>query len=137
MFEPIIETKTSTAYFQHSILYVILKPGSVISSEEAHAQLEAWRKISNEIKGDSAYGLCIDLTGIRSITKEARMVYSNGKDLNNVGIALLITSPYDAVVANFFIRLNRPGKSIKLFFSRNKSEGWLRKKLKNWNSLVA
>jgi len=137
MMESLLESSISTAYFQHSILYVILKPGCVIGLQEAEAQMEAWREMSNEIKNENAYGLCIDLTGIKSITKEARLVYAKGRGLNNVGVALLITSPYVATVANLSLRLRGSEKSIRIFFSRNKAENWLRKRLKNQDFLVA
>lgn len=75
-------------------------------------------------KGKS-YALLIDMTGIKSVTAEAR------KYMATVGItwvkagALITGSPLSRTVGNIFLAIEKPSVPTKLFTDEQKARQWL------------
>ena len=106
----------------------------VISSTEEHTitfakdNSEAVKKLSSEAERP----LFVDIRKCKSITHEARVQYARGdgdeKRLNACGI--LISSPVNRVIGNFFLRINKPVYPTKLFNSENEAIQWLKRYVK-------
>jgi len=75
-------------------------------------------------KGKS-FPLLVDMTGIKSTTREARQYMASiGATLVTAG-ALITGSPVSRTIGNIFLKIDRPPVPVKLFTSKEKAREWL------------
>ena len=75
-------------------------------------------------------GLLVDNRNLSSIERSARKVFA--AEMNNqytVAVAMLIKSPLNKIIVNFFIRLNNLSKPTKIFNSEMEALNWLKNHL--------
>ena len=77
----------------------------------------------NEICQGTPHPMLVDMATTKSVTREARSVFSIPCDANR--IALLGSSPVDSVIANFFLGLHTPPCPTRFFTSRSEALAWL------------
>lgn len=70
--------------------------------------------------------LLSDIRKMKSITREARIVFDNVTDRFSA-LALLAGSPATQLMANFFIGLRRPKVPTQMFTDEEKALTWLRR----------
>ncbi len=94
---------------------------------DAKENMEYNRKIAAGIPRP----LLVDMTGVRSISKEAREEYVKEQEEPFVtAVALLTKSSVSRMVGNFFIGLNHTHVPAKLFTDPDKAREWLLQYLK-------
>lgn len=124
-----IDTRTGRAWIDgDNIIRVKVHPDAVVGLEDAEEHIEVGRMLA---AGREYTLLLLDISGIRSITREARVHYSRqdqtpGRAVVNRAIAILVSSPLTRVIANFFVGLNRPRTPLRLFTSEERAVAWLR-----------
>jgi hypothetical protein len=94
-------------------------PGVRIDAElaaEAMAVVDA-------LNGDRERPLLVDMTGIATVTREARMVFT--RECTASRLALLGRSAVDRVIANFVVGLNTPAMPVRFFTSEPAATAWL------------
>lgn len=70
--------------------------------------------------------LIVDIRGIRSLSREARLELQGPRNMSNlIGGALLSDSGISRVVGNFFVGLNQGAVPIRLFASEDEARTWL------------
>jgi hypothetical protein len=75
-----------------------------------------------------AYPFFADVTKVKSIDREARNEFSKGEGIRHMtACALLVNSPVNQVMGNFFMLVNKPGIPTKLFTSSKEALEWLDK----------
>lgn len=77
----------------------------------------------NEVADSAEYPLLVDMAGTRSVTRQARAVFSIPCAASR--IALLGASPVDRVLANFFLSVHIPPCPTRFFTSRPEAMAWL------------
>ncbi|CAN5762381.1 hypothetical protein BH11BAC7_BH11BAC7_19970 [soil metagenome] len=98
--------------------------GSEINLE--HAKKNTTDVIS--VSGGSNYPILVDLREIKSISKEARDHFSmRGRKPHVTAIAMLVASPLSRIIGNFFLGLNRPTVSTRLFTSETEGISWMKR----------
>ena len=119
----ILKTNTAIAWYLDSTLFVECLPDAVITLEDAVEHIER----SSEIIEERDFVQLIDMRRLKSITREARVLYSRkNSNLNCKAVALLVSSPLSRVIANFFLGMNKPDRPIKLFTNKEKAITWLK-----------
>lgn len=74
------------------------------------------------------FPLLIDARGIRSMTREARNLFSlKGRSSGAKAFAIVIDSSISKVVGNFFMGLNKPEVPARLFTDEAEALKWLKK----------
>jgi hypothetical protein len=108
------------------ILHADGKPQSVITLEEAETVVRHIRAAANGIRRP----ILVDLTGLKSISREAR-AYFAGPETAEVesAAALIVTSPMSKAIGNFFMGLNKGLMPTRLFTSPVLALEWLRQYL--------
>jgi hypothetical protein len=103
------------------ILYLKYKK-DIFDLECAKDVVENRLKISNGV----AYPLFVDISKVKTTTKEAR-IYSSKGDAEKLvtATALWGTSELTKVMANFFLTINRPLVPVKFFTDQEKAIQWL------------
>lgn len=87
--------------------------------------------IVSKIANDKQYPTIIDTRQSKGITREAREYAAGEEPLKFcTALAILIGSPLNRMVGNFFLRINKPSYPTKLFTSETKALKWLRGYLK-------
>ena len=118
-----IETRVFlTILEQQGFIRTKVKEGSEITLKDAQENTQAVLDIS----GGSNYPIMVDLTQIRSISKEARDHFSmRGRKPNVLAIAMVVNKPVSVIIGNFFLGLNKPAVPTKLFTDEKVAEKWV------------
>ena len=71
--------------------------------------------------------MIIDGSGVKDMTKEARMILSSERaNRYTVALAIIIRSPVNRVLANFFLRFQQPPYPLRLFKNIEDAQEWLK-----------
>ena len=98
---------------------------TLVSVEDAWAHLEAGKKI-NETRGLKRSPLLVDLSNIKSLSREVRLIFSGEATMKVcIAAALLIKSSMSRIIGNFFLGLNKSIYPVKLFSSEEEALKWL------------
>jgi hypothetical protein len=103
-----------------AIMRVTLPAGAHIS----HAQAVATAIKIRTLAGEKRWPLLMDVTGVASVDRETRTVYSASTTIS--AYALLGATPVDQVLAHFFLGTESPGHPAAFFVSEADAMEWLR-----------
>jgi len=125
MEKTIPKTETSIAHFyiEDDILFMRSKKDADINLETTIESIEARKKL----QGDKKMLMLVDTRGVWQITSESR-AYSTRKEVEDLTIAMALlpgSNITTILVANFFIKFNKPSVPTKLFKSEKKAIKWL------------
>lgn len=126
--QEVFETRTGKIWkMDNYILIFEGKPGANIVLEDSIEHMVITSKITKSKK----WVMLVDMRQINSVSKEARVYYSNQNVAEGrMAIALLTDSYFSKILANFFIAYSKPDYPIKLFTSKEKGIAWLKEHLK-------
>ncbi len=119
-----IETRTTIQSIREDgIVHVLLKENADLALEDAKENHRATEKLI----GDSQHVILVDSRPARSITREARVYFSDPEvRKNTLAQAIVIDSGVSRVMGNFFIGLNKPVFPVKLFNTEEEAVPWLK-----------
>ena len=105
------------------ILISAYKESSNIEIEDAIMVRDA----TLELTGGKKCVALVDLTNVRTISKEARYYFS-GTEFAQVFIAAasFVSTPVSKIIGNFFLGMNKPAMPVRLFNSRDEAIAWLK-----------
>lgn len=83
-----------------------------------------------EFMNGQAYPSFFDIQKVESSTKEARDYMANEGNELIVASAILVSSPVLRMMANFFIKVNKPKNPTQMFTSEEQALKWLKQFLK-------
>ena len=99
--------------------------GDQVTEELAKENVDAQETVRDGLNRTKTRVL-IDMTAITEISKEARDYFANERTASiQRATALLISSPVSRVIGNFFMGLNTPITSTRLFTDPHKAIQWL------------
>ena len=95
-----------------------------VSIEIAHKMIAA----RLEACGEKNFPFLANVTKVKNITKEARAAFAGGDGVKKMpACALLVGSPVNRLLGNFFLSVSKPIVPTKLFTNMNEAETWLAK----------
>lgn len=94
---------------------------AVIRTHDAEAAMH----MVNELCGQAAHPLLVDMATTTAVTRNARAVFARTCQASHV--ALLGASPVDKVIANFVLAMNKSDCPKRFFTSRAEAMEWLKK----------
>jgi hypothetical protein len=118
-----IETKTAQIYLKNDILYLTYNEKSVIGIEEIKENLDARLKLQ-EAKKVLTF---VDVREVWEYSPEARAIIG-GDDFKAITIAMAVVVGYALpikIIANFFMKINKPNYPTKLFKNEENAIKWL------------
>lgn len=99
--------------------------GTAVDRNLAWNSVEAVTRISE----GGRVALLIDISGLKSMTHEAREIYADAKGLE--AVALLAGSPVATIIGNFYMGMKRASRvPTRMFSSEDKAISWLKERLK-------
>ncbi|MES2566387.1 MAG: hypothetical protein V4565_05945 [Bacteroidota bacterium] len=84
--------------------------------------------VSHRLKhfGNKDYPMTINMCNVKHITKEAREYLASEEGCRKIKCcAIIISSEVTKIIANFFIKINKPVVPTNLFTSEEKARHWL------------
>lgn len=119
-----VETSLSRIWLDDDgILHTVNRPGSCFDLEAAQENLYAARRFLNGRKVPVA----VDLRGTLSMSRPARQYYASEEGaFDTLATALIVDSPVERIIGNFFIGLQRPRAPVKLFDVKDEAVKWLK-----------
>ncbi len=107
---------------EDGILIAVNKPTSLHDLKDALENLG----LTKELSQGKPRPLLVDMTGIKSMSREAREEYAKaGVDSIVTAIGLVTRSAMSRIVANFFLSFNRPAVPTRLFNNVETAKKWL------------
>jgi hypothetical protein len=105
------------------ILRIVVAAGSTLGLADAQASVR-----EGALLFDAGWkaGCLVDMRGLRSMTREARQYYGGEEPPRRfTGVALVVGSPLNRAIGNFFLGLNRPRMPTRLFDTVEDARAWL------------
>ena len=127
MEKKVFENRNSRIWLaDDGIIRQVLREGAEQTLTDAKEDQEIYSKLCNRQKIPTL----IDISAIRSITREARLFYSQELAVKyNSAMVLVVGSQVSRVIANFMLGLTRPAIPIRLASSQEKGLNWLKQYL--------
>ena len=117
--------ESTASYFwldDAGILVIVNKPVALHTKENAEEGVALAMEMSTGIPRP----LLIDITDIKSMSRDAREIYAKVSAEERVeAVALVTRSAMSRILGNFFMSFNRPSVPIKLFNDADTARKWL------------
>jgi len=118
-----IVTRTARMWLGNDgIIHNVDLPGLDHSLVDAEENVAAYSRIW----AGTRRPLLVDMTQVKSISREARACYATQTHRYISAVALVVGSPLSRMIANFFLGLNRTAQPTRLFRTVDEAAIWLR-----------
>ncbi|MBC7450216.1 MAG: STAS/SEC14 domain-containing protein [Cytophagales bacterium] len=111
------------SWIEDDIVFCIYKKDCIITFEDAKKMVQARLKAQ---KGASYPGLAYVAERV-TITPDARKYFANEGYEGVTKVALITLSPLKVIIANIFIKIDKPLKPTRLFTNKEEAVRWLKK----------
>lgn len=121
----VFENRNSRIWLsEEGIIHQVLKR----NAEQTVADAQEDMKIYSQLCSSKKRPTLIDISQVRSITREARLFYSRELAVKyNTAMVLVTETKLSRVIANFMLGLTKPAIPIRLFTDKNKGLKWLQR----------
>lgn len=116
-----VESASAICWLEDGIIFIFNKYAAVHGKHNATENVEQCDRLS----GPMAKTLLMDITGIQSMSREARQAYASACDGKVNAIALIVSSPANRLLGNFFLGFNKPSAPVQLFSTVQQARQWL------------
>lgn len=121
-----MDTSTTLVEYHDNIIFLRLKEGADLNINSINEQHDAQKEL---VKNDK-YGVLVDGTNNVVITKECREYMASLITPNRVATAVLTKmNMATTLIANFYIKVNKPKIPTKLFKEEKDAVSWLKMQL--------
>ncbi len=122
--------ETSNSYIEYidNIVFITLKEDVEITIESMKEQYIE----QDKLVGNDEYAVCVDITLNSSAPPETRTFMAQYNPPNRIATALVSDlNIATQLMANFYLRFNKPKGATKLFKDKDKAIEWLKSRLRN------
>jgi len=118
-----IKTSAAELWIEDGIYYIIHKEGKKGTLETAKEELSAHRELS----GGKKMPLFADVRRMKGANAEARD-FGNSEEVQSTysAVGILIGSKFTQIIANAFMKVNKPPYPVKMFTTKKEAVLWLR-----------
>jgi hypothetical protein len=121
MDEKIVHAPCVTMWIEDGILYGEYAKDAEIDLPIAEQIVAARLKLS----GDKSYPCLADISGIKSVSKEARVYMAKEGTLQMIALALITGNIFTRTLAHIFTIINKPPVATHYFGSKEAARDWL------------
>ena len=126
MLEIIRESETgkgTVRLYGNGIMHQIYRKGVSLHKEDTDREIEIYK---SEYCREKNRPMLVELTNIKSTSKESRGIYSS-PDTASIcrAAALLVGNPVSQIMGNFYLGINKPAMPVKMFTDPDKAMEWL------------
>lgn len=106
------------------VLYQDYPPGTEITLEDSLDELRAYR--ANFCKAVRR-PIIVDISNVKTVSKEARNIYSSNETAEILSAAALIVSnPVSRIMGNFYMGINKTIMPVRMFSTTMDAKNWLK-----------
>lgn len=119
-----------TVLLDNSEISLVLVDGIVTANFKVeHFDLQIVQKLVEDRKKafhGLVYPLIANVISLKSSTKAARDFFASEIGCEGISAtAVIVNSPVGSIIGNFYIRINKPVRPVKLFTDKIKAKKWL------------
>ena len=106
------------------ILHQEYAKGAELKLQDSRAELKLYQtRFCHEGKRP----IVVDLTGIKTVSKESREIYSS-EEMGNIlsAAALIVGNPVSRIMGNFYMGINRTRMPVRMFTRTTDARKWLK-----------
>jgi hypothetical protein len=118
----VIYTAVARMWIEEGILFGEYAPQSEVDLGLAREAVEARLKLSD----GKSYPFLVDIRGLKSMSKEARVYLANEGAEGIIASALITGNAFTRTFAHLFLTINKPKVPIRLFGDWEDARKWLR-----------
>ena len=122
---PANSIESGSSYFwldDAGILVIVNKPVAVHTEADALTDVA----IAMDISAGTPRPLLVDISDVKSMSRDAREIYANVSSEERVrAVALVTRSAISRILGNFFVSFNKPSVPIKIFSDADTARKWL------------
>ncbi len=123
MVENAINTRCSKLWLDDGgILHEQFAPKTDLTIQDAKQSMA----VGLELSEGADFAWLVDITNLKSITKEAREYFGEVENSHLKATGLVTNAPVSKVFGNFFLRFNKPKLPVRLFSSEIQAHDWLK-----------
>ena len=116
----------SVRLLAQNIVEVTIHKHQIFDTKHVHEV----KMINKKLTGNKPYGYIGIKNEFAVITKQAKILMASEKIAKNtVAKALIIQGLSDRILANFYLKINKPFTQTKVFTNKNEAIKWLEKML--------
>lgn len=117
------EVSNSLLEYCNNIVFVRIKEGAEITVESMHEQFNAQK----ELVENKEYVVLVDGTKHSTVSPEARKLMADHRPPNRKATAIVNNDNLAMhLIANFYLRVNKPSIPTKIFKRENEAVAWLK-----------
>lgn len=115
--------KGTLRLYRNGIMHQDYRKGVELFKEDSDREMEIYR---SEYCREQRHPIFVDVTNVRSTSKESRSIYSSKETARLISAAaLLIGNPVSRMLGNFYMGLNRTSMPVKMFTDQDDAFAWL------------
>ena len=106
------------------ILYQEYPPGTKITIEDSLGEFKIYRSTFCK---DVRRPIIVDISNIKTVSKESRDIYSSQETSEILSAAALIVSnPVSRIMGNFYMGINKTIMPVRMFTATSDAKDWLK-----------
>ena len=115
--------KGKVILYENGIMHQMYDDAISLNIKDSRKEIGIYR---TEYCREEKRPILVDITNIKSVTKESRGIYSSDETAGLLkGAALLVGNPVSRIVGNFYLGLNKTAMPVRLFTDINEAWNWL------------
>ena len=108
---------------EDGVLYQDYSPGTVLKLEDSLEELKIYRTTFCK---EEKRPIIVDLSNIKTVSKESRDIYSSQEMGDTISAAALIVSnPVSRILGNFYMGISKTRMPVRMFASSCDAKDWL------------
>ena len=109
---------------EDGVLYHDYSPGTVLKLEDSLEELKIYRTTFCK---EEKRPIIVDLSNIKTVSKESRDIYSSQEMGDTISAAALIVSnPVNRIMGNFYMGINKTKMPVRMFSGTRDAKNWLK-----------
>lgn len=106
------------------VLHQVYTPGAKISIEDSRQELKIYKSTFCK---DSRRPIIVDISNIKSVSKESRDIYSSEEMGETISAAaLIVNSPVSRIMGNFYTGISKTKMPVRMFADNKDAKNWLK-----------
>lgn len=109
--------------YENGLLHQTYNDRAILTKEDSAEEMEFY---SREYCNELARPILVDITNLKTVSKESRGIYSSKETAKFISAAaLLIGNPVSRIIGNFYLGINKTSMPVKMFTHKNEAISWL------------
>jgi hypothetical protein len=116
--------KGTVRLYRNGIMHQTYQDLAELIHEDSQAEMEIYEK---EYCQEGPHPMLVDITNVKTVSKESRGIYSSEKTAEYLrAAALIVGNPVSRIMGNFYLGINRTAMPVRMFTDAEEAMDWLK-----------